>query len=450
MIFRSLRLAALILALSASLSFGASVLMNSGPEPSGSPRGATGGSAVTTDGFQESISAFQLRVSKGREFVAFLNKLNAAVKAANPDNPVKQVASFQEQLSKAFPGSTYDGNKGRIVFQGNFTATFNSNMVVDSISETGEISATYLLDQGQIVVTYGTNSVTVVLDRSTPSRSAFTKVSIPAMRSEAENILTIPGYQRKSADSVETAVLNDAYQLLSQTTGLRMDHFAAEIMRSVKMQNKALGIARRGYYERHPNEFQKGTSEPTATSKAIARSAAGATSGSVSAFSARLVLVILLALAFFWAILKMFGSIRLLFMDNLTRQYRKRYRASSPMVMRSLRKVGRSIWGLNFPWSRQFYVTKRSDRWTLSDRRIDRGNPQNQPDNLLEVCLRDNNFKIQILRLRGEPAAIVVRSSGFSQKELWGHLTRMGEVFTGGEAAVHDLVLPAGEGPSVP
>jgi hypothetical protein len=125
-------------------------------------------------------------------------------------------------------------------------------------------------------------------------------------------------------------------------------------------------------------------------------------------------------------------------MDKITQQYVKRYHAVSPMVMRSLRRVGRSIWGRNFLWYRKYYLTKRSGRWVLSDGKFDPFNPNSLPHNLLEVSLRDTNFKIRIARIRGTSVDQAVSSTGHSERELMEHLQRMSAVFRQAEVATGD------------
>ena len=69
-------------------------------------------------------------------------------------------------------------------------ATFNTTLTVDSIKETGKITVTYRVTEGKIHLSCGPNSVTVVIDQSTPNRSTFINATIPAMKDDAEKILT--------------------------------------------------------------------------------------------------------------------------------------------------------------------------------------------------------------------------------------------------------------------
>ena len=417
---------------SASLCFGAPLLMNSVPsqgQAQPAETSAPAASAGASDGYQLTVQAFQKRITKGRELMDVLHKINAEAQNRVPGSRPKQQAYLAMKLNELYPGSTYDGVRGKIVFQKDYVATFTSTLNVDTLVELGDVTATYLLDQGQIVVTFGTNSVTAVIDSSSPSRSTFTKVVIPAMRVAAEEVLTIPGYRRTASDSVETSILNDAYQLLSQTADLRMDYFAADIMRSPKLQKKAITIARTGYLERHPQEYQRGA-EPDKAPKVTDR-LKGLSFGTATKFLVSILLMVVLVALFFWGARRTLAFVQMLFMDDSTREYARKYRKLMPMVLQSLRETGRSLWGRNLFWSRKYYLTRRSDRWSLSDGKVDRYNLQNLPENLIEVCLRDDNFKIHISRIRGEAADIVVRTSGCSRQELRDHLQQMKAYFTG-------------------
>ena len=418
----------------ASLAFGAPLLLNSSPAQTSSVKSDSGPSDGSTDGFQLTVQAFRQRVKKGHEIVEFLQKINAEAKAGAPGNPSKQQAYLLMKLNESYPGSTYDGNKGSVLFQKNFTASFNNTMNVEAITEQGEVSATYLLPQSQIIISFGVNSVTAVIDGSTPSRSRFTNVVLPAVRFDAENILSIPGYKRITADSMETSILNDAYQLLSQTNALRMDYFAADVMRSAKLQKKALSIAASGYFERHPLEYQKGAEQKSVVSKR-GEDGASLSHGKATQFLGTLLAVVLFALGLFQGFRRLLGFLQMLFLDDSAKKYVKQYRSLSPMVIRSLRQVGRSLWGRNYPWNRKFYLTKRSDRWVLSDRKIDRYDLNCTPDNLLEVCLRGDNLKIRVTRIKGVTVDIAVISSGYTRAELMGHLREVSSAFTQEESS---------------
>ncbi len=442
----SCRLSMVILLVFAPLAFGAPVLLNAVSAQTQIPSPGSESSAGAEDGYQRTLQAFQVRVSKGREIIELLHKINSDAKARFPENPSKQQPYFLMKLGEACPGSSYDGKKGNVVFQKNFMAAFNNTMNVESITELGEVSATYLLQKGEIEISFGTNSVTVVLDSAVPSRSRFTKVIIPAIRVEAESVLSIAGYRRITSDSVETSILNDAYQLLSLTNALRMDYFAADVMRSPKLQKKAIGIAGSGYFERHSEEYQKGVESVVPSSKG-GGGESRLTLSKATKFMGSLAAVVLLGVGFFFGARRTIGVIQMFFMDDMARTYVKRYRSLSPMVMRSLGQLGRSLWGRNFLWFRRYHLIKRSDRWVLSDGKIDRYNLQSHPDNLIEVCLRDDNFKIRITRIKGTNVTIAVTSIGYSKQELMEHLRQISPAFTQEEIPSGEpFVAPVGPG----
>ncbi len=442
----SCRLFAVILLATASLAFGAPVSLNSSPEQNQSAMADSEHSEGSGDGFQRTVQAFEARVNKARGLIEFLQKTNVEAKSRIPDNPAKVQAYFLMKLGEVYPGSTYDGNKGKLLFQQNLAATFNNTMNVESITELGEVSATYLLHPTEIIITFGTNSVTAIIDCANPSRSRFTAVTIPAMRVDAEKILSIAGYKRVTGDSVESSIINDAYQLLSQTNALRMDYFAADIMRSGKLQKKALSIAAGGYFERHPQEYQKGVEAASSTSK-VTDGTERLTLSKGARFLGILFLMVLLSYGFFRGARRIITSLQMIFQDDSSRKYAKRYRSLSLMVVQALRQVGRSLWGRNFPWSRKFYVMRRSDRWVLSDGKIDRYDLYSHPDNLLEVCLRNDNFKIRITRLGGNNVDMAVTSRGYSKQELMALLRELTRAFSREETFLPDPPAPpAGEG----
>jgi hypothetical protein len=444
MLHLSCRLAMVILLVSASLAMGAPVILNATPaqSPSAGSDALGGTPGGSSDGYQKTVLAFQQRVDKAHELIELLQKINRESKVREPDNVLRQQTYFLMKLNEVCPGSTYDGSKGKAVFQKNFTASFNNTMNVDSITELGEVSATYLVQQNQILISFGTNSVMAIIDSANPSRSRFTKAVIPGIAVDAESILTIPGYKRVTTDSVETSILNDAYQLLSQTNTLRMDYFAADIMRSPKLQKKALGIAASGYFERHSVEYQKGIDSAAASSRK-GEGGSRISFGNVSKFMGSLLMIIVLGVGFFWAARRTIVRIQMFFMDDSARKFLKSYRALSPMVLRSLGRLGRSLWGSNFLWSRKYYLTKRSDRWVLSDSKVDRYDLHSHPDNLIEVCLRDDTFKIRVARIRGITVNIAITSSGHSRQELMGHLRELSTNFSLGETELREASVAA-------
>jgi hypothetical protein len=416
----------LVLAI-ASLTFGAPAQAN---PPSPAPSGGAAMTSGSEDGFQRTVRAFQVFEKKGNDISVALQKLHAEAVAVNPGDVAKQQALFLKKLTELYPGSTYDGatGTGTITSQKDFIATFSNSLNVDSIKELGAVNVSYLLGQGKIQLSDGVSSVTIIIDKSDPPRSRFSLAGIPAIKDEAESILTIPGYKRTVTDSVETSILNDAYQLLSQTNALRMDFFAADIMRYPTLQGKALGIAGKGYYDRHPSEYQLGA-EPAKPAKKIPDGASSAGKTDVVGFLARLLLIGVLAAAVFWVVFSMIRRVKFMFMDKGAQIHFKKYSSLSPMVTRSLKRLGTSLWGKNFLWSKKYYVIKRSDRWLLSDGKNDRNIQPSPVKNRLEVCMRDSNFKLKITRVNGVGVDIAVMCKDYSERELVEKLKELHSLF---------------------
>ena len=210
----------------------------------------------TNKGIQRTIQAYQAYVDKGRDLTKVLHKFNAGARKAIPDNQSTQNNYILDRLKEAYPGSTYDGLSGKISLGNNIFANFNNMFNVDTITELGAINGTYFLHKDEILLEDGLNSVTVVVDRSNQSRSKFANAKILSIKDKANNILNIPGHKRITAETDETSILNDAYQLISSVNDVRMDYFAADVMRTPKLQQKVLAIAKNGYFERHNNEYK--------------------------------------------------------------------------------------------------------------------------------------------------------------------------------------------------
>ena len=369
------------------------------------------------DGFQRTVRSFQLFEKKGSEISAVLKNLHAEVVAVFPGDTTKQQEQFLKKLTELYPGSKFDGATGTVAFQKDFVATFGNTLNIDSISEVGAVTVTYIFGHGVIQLSDGISSVTINIDRTDPSRSKFSKVAISAIKDEAENILTVPGYKRIVIDTVETSILNDAYQLLTLTNALRMDFFAADVMRYPALQRKALGIAGKGYYERHSSEYQVGT-EPAKPVKKIIDGASNSGKIDVVGFIARFLLILVSAAGVFWVVFTVIRQIKFLFMDNATKQRIEKYNSLSPMVIRSLKRLGASLWGNNYVWAKRYYVSKHGDRWLLCDGKNVKNGKKSLVNNRLEVCMRDSNFKLKVTRLNGVGVDVAVICKDFSEQEL--------------------------------
>ena len=398
----------------------------------------TEGNVKAVDGYQQSVQNFLLHLHNAREITTFLQKINDEAKNRAPGNLPQQQAYLTAKLNEIYPGSTFDGKRGKIVLKHNREATFDSTLKVDSFVYFGEVTVTYLVENQQISISYGVNSITITLDSAAPPRSRFTHAVIPTMRVQAEKALTIQGYRRTTSDSLETSVLNDAFQVIGQVHGLDMEKFAIDAMSSPVVQSNIVRMAKSGYLARHPAEYQKGAAPglPAAVARPLGISAAkGGT------FLVGMVLVAVLVSGLYWGgrLILFWG--RMLFMDDSTRQYVRKHTSLTRVVLKSLGEIGRSLWGRNTPWSRKYYLTTQEDCWLLSDSKIDLCNLESLPDNLIEVCLRDENFKILISRVRGIPTDIVVRTEGYTREELVAHLREMSTAFRSDEMTAQGVAV---------
>jgi hypothetical protein len=104
-----------------------------------------------------------------------------------------------------------------------------------------------------------------MINYENPSGSMFIEVNAPTFRDEVEKLFSSGPSIRTAATSAETAVLNDAYELIAISQKIRIDVFADNFLRSPKVYNEVLAIARSGYRERHPAEFSALSSEKPAS-----------------------------------------------------------------------------------------------------------------------------------------------------------------------------------------
>ena len=388
-------------------------LLSTGTYSSSSLRGAS-------DGYQRSYAAFKLYEKKGGELRALLSKIQAEVEVGRPGDSVQQQAQFRRRLDELYPGSTYDGGTGTLLLQKNFSAKFNRDLTVESFRESGLFTITILPGQGQITLSDGVSSVTVLIDRINPSLSTFSKAAIPAIKEDAERILSVPGYRRTASDSVETAILNDAYKLLSQSNPLRMDQFAAQIMHDSVWQQKALGIARREYFGRHFRDYQNESIQGKPESPAPSRPLQGS-----AKLALRLLLLGVLLAATYWLAVKGSRLIQSLFLDRTGKLRLQRFNSLSPMVKRSLHKLGTSLWGRNLPWRHNYSILTRNERWLLCEGNRGRSSAASTEMNRIEVSMRGSNFKLRITCLNGVAVDKTVACKDFSKEELTRRLSEI-------------------------
>ena len=405
----------------ACLAFGAPAPANPTASPPQPPPTGSKASATPTfgyDGFQLTARYFQTFKNMAAEIESVLHTLHAETLAAVPDDKARQQADFLKKLVKQYPGATFDGTLGTIPIQKIFVAQFTSSLKVESIKEVGNITLVYQLAQGRIHLTDGTNSVTILIDQTDPTRSSFINATIPSMKESAEIILTDSDRKRIAADTVESAILNDAYQLLSQTTKTRMDIFAADVMHNPESRLKTLGIAANGYRERHPEDYQGGI-DPAKTRKK--KTEAAPFKPADARFNETFIKVILFiasAAGVLWAVIAGLRYLKSLSIDSSEKKKLDRYNSLSPMVTRALKKTGASLWGRNLPWSKNYYIYQRSDRWLLCDGKEDKESKMFQARTRIEVCLRSTYFKIRITRLNGGRADISLTCQDLSEWEL--------------------------------
>ncbi len=113
-----------------------------------------------------------------------------------------------------------------------------------------------------------------------------------------------------------------------------------------------------------------------------------------------------------------FRTAKVISMDGLNKMRFRKFRKLSPMVTRSLEKMGTSLWGKNRLWVRNFSITRESDRWLLRDGRRELFFHKSEVKNCLEVCLRDTNLKVKIRLLNGQRADRIMECGSFSEEGL--------------------------------
>ena len=121
--------------------------------------------------------------------------------------------------------------------------------------------------------------------------------------------------------------------------------------------------------------------------------------------------------------------------DQSKKRQQDRYNSLTPMVTKALKKMGASLWGRNLPWSRNYYIYQRSDRWLLCDGKEDKENHIFQARTRIEVCLRSTYFKIRITRLNGIRVDISLTCNDLSEWELQQGLREISFDITNAERA---------------
>ena len=133
-------------------------------------------------------------------------------------------------------------------------------------------------------------------------------------------------------------------------------------------------------------------------------------------------LFLVLAAGIIWGVKSVVGMVKSLSMNGLQKMRLKKFEDLSPMVIRSLKSLGTSLWGESRPWSTTFSIIPRSDRWILSDRRRNNFMFTVDEETRLEVSLRDTNLKVRVTLLNGARADRVYDCRDFSEQELGARL----------------------------
>ena len=410
---------------SLSLAFGAPA-----PPTSPPPRAASPG--VANDGYSLTALYFQAMKNKAVEIEGVLKTAQEQSAGAAPGDTAKQRALFLQKLEKQYPGVTFDGSNGSVPFQKNFVALFNSALKIECIRETGFVTLDYLVNQGKIQLTEGANSVAIIVDLTDPSRSSFVNVIIPAMKEAAEKIVIDPDRKRIAADTAGAAVLNDAYQLLSLTNTTRMDIFVVDILSNPSAQQNALSVAASGYLERHALDYQ--AAAPGQKKKQVATRS---NKFDDKRFYEDLLKILILIVALSATLCVLIVGIRRLKARSTKNAQRgkkakreDRIRSHSPMVTRALNDLGRSLWGRNLPWARNYYIYERSERWILCDGMEDKKKKIFKARTRIEVSLRSAYFRLKITRLKGVAANVWLDCHDFSKRELVDGLRELGNELT--------------------
>ena len=412
-------LGSLLLLLSTTcLAFGAPATPStSAPSQPAAGSTASATSSAAYDGYLRTNRYFQTMQNKAVEIETALRKLqDQSVAEAHGDN-AKQQTTFLKKLIELYPGSTFDGAMGTVPIQKNFIAHFNKSLKVYSIKELGKINLEYLVAEGRIHLSDSVNSATILVDQIDPTRSTFINVTIPAIKEEAEKILSDPGRKRIAVDTVESAILNDAYQLLSMTNKVRMDIYGAYVISTSSWQNETLRTAASGYRDRHPEDYQGGVPSTTRKNKPAAATTQKTDPrlyywfNKVVLFSATAVGVILAIIAGIFLL----KSLSIYKSKNMEQRL---FNSLSPMVTKSLKKFGTALWGKNLPWSKNYYIYRRKFRWILCDGKEDKINKIFKAHTKVEVLLRRTYFKIKITRLNKSRASIALLCKGLSEWEL--------------------------------
>lgn len=364
---------------------------------------------LAQDGYDLTASVFDSFKKKGVELETELRTLLAA--AATGD-AAKQKEGFLKRLTEKYPGAAFDGKQGTIPYREHFTAAFTAAPAVQSITVTGTFTLTYYLAEDKISITQGENSISILLDLKNPERSLYVNTAIPSLKEEAAAIVQIPGKTWLAADTPESAILNDAYNLMSVTQNTRMDVFAIQVASSDAMRKKILSVAANGYNERHRSEYRQGADpklKPVKKAAAPDKPADARFANTVKKLAALGLIIALMV----WGMLRWIRSKRTPSSFLVGKKFRKTTKDSlSAMVMKVLAATGQSLWGKKrLPWSGNYHVSRRKGGWRLCDAKTD-------PATIIDVRYRNTYFKVIISRLDGADVNLTKYCHDFSKRSL--------------------------------
>ena len=375
--------------------------------------------AAGDDGFMQTTRSFQSYKQRAVAVETVLQQLSADTATIATDIKSKQPTPFQQKLSEKYPGAAFDGGIGTIPLQTGLVANFNGAMKVYRIKEADKNGTReYLITQRRIQLTSGVNSLAILVDQTTPANSLFFCATIPAVRKAAEKILTDPELTRVALDSVETSILNDAYQLLSMTNKVSMDSYGANVIHDATAQKEMLRVVATGYRDRHPEEYQKGAPQQKIRLSAVnIQPDKQADSRFYNGFIKTALFTVLAACAL-WLIYIVTRFMKSMSLSPVERTNLDHYNSLSPMVTASLKRKGATLWGKNSLLTKVYHLYKHKNRWVLCDGREDKTNNLFQAHHRVEVCLRGTYIKLQITRLNGNIARISLVTKGLTKIEL--------------------------------
>ena len=264
------------------------------PEPSSPPSVADTVATASGDGYTLTVQSWNRLEQQALQLQEGLQNIYIQASSTFPAEMKDRTAYISTKLNEKYPGSKYDGMMGSVAIQNNTLAYFTGDLKVVRIENIDQnVGANYYIQRGRFDFNCGNNSVSALINTANPARSAFINARLPDIRADAEQILSSIGKPRIASGSAELAVVNDAYQMLALTEKISMETFASKVVSSKDWQLKVLLTAKKGYLERHPEEFgEKSSIKPVPYKELPAPS----TSNSLSQFNFKRIIAIVVAL----------------------------------------------------------------------------------------------------------------------------------------------------------